>query len=363
MERLEKAIACALHSIKGLGNRSLWNIQSKFGSFAAFLAADNRELYASGLAGELISELIDRRKTINPLNYLDALEQKGIRAVCIEEQDYPELLKNIHNPPFMLYYAGSIQVSRQFCLAMVGSRQASIYGKKIARQLSQGLVRQGIVVVSGLARGIDTEAHLGAMDAGGYTIAVLGSSLDEIYPRENTKLFERIVNSGVVLSEFPVNTRPEPGNFPMRNRLISGLSNGVVVVEAKARSGALITSDFALEQGRDVFAVPGSIDSLNSEGANNLIKQGAQLITGIEDILDAYICFQNNSPVEVKQEQLLLLDSNESKIIQYMGNASVYFDELVNGVGIDVGLLSTLLLKLELSGIVKSLPGNYYVKI
>lgn len=363
MERLEKANACFLHTINGLGNRSLWNIKNRFRSFANFITADNRELYSAGLAHETISEFMERRNKINPLNCLDDLERRGIQAVCFEDDDYPELLKSIHNPPYIIYYSGAIHINRQFCLAMVGARRATVYGKKIAQRFSRELASQGIVVVSGMARGIDTEAHLGALDAGGYTIAVLGSGLDQIYPRENAKLYESIISHGLVLSEFPLHTPPEPGNFPMRNRLISGLSYGVVVVEAKIKSGALITADFALDQGRDVFAVPGPVDSLNSEGANNLIKQGAKLITGIEDILEEYECFRNTAPAQLKQEQLMLLDDNENTIIQYMGNQSVHFDDLLNGLGMEVGLLSTLLLKMELSGIVKSLPGNYYVKI
>ncbi|MDD3267798.1 MAG: DNA-processing protein DprA [Syntrophomonadaceae bacterium] len=363
MDRLEKASACFLHSINGLGNRSLWNIQKQFGSFTSFITADSRELYSSALNEGIISEILERRKTMDPLICLDDLERRGIQTVCIEEHDYPQLLRNIHNPPFILYYAGTIQLSMQFCLALVGSRRASIYGKKVAHRFSQGLAGKGVVVVSGMARGIDTEAHLGALEAGGYTVAVLGSGLDQIYPRENVKLYERIISHGLVLSEFPLHTRPEPGNFPMRNRLISGLSRGVVVVEAKSKSGALITADFALEQGRDVFAVPGPVDSSTSEGTNNLIKQGAKLISGIEDILEEYACFRDTVPVELQQEQLLFFDENENKIIQHLGNASLHFDELLNGLGIDVGLLSTLLLKMELSGIVKSLPGNYYVKI
>ncbi len=362
MERPEKANVCFLHTISGLGNRSLWNIKNRFGSFANFITANNQELYSAGLHQETISEFIERRKTLNSLNYLDDLERRGIRAICFEEEDYPEFLKNIHNPPYIMYYSGTIHLTRQFCLAVVGARRATVYGKKVAHKFSQGLAGQGIVVVSGMARGIDTEAHLGALDAGGYTIAVLGSGLAHIYPRENVKLYERIVSHGLVLSEFPLHTPPEPGNFPMRNRLISGLSYGVVAVEAKTQSGALITADFALDQGRDVFAVPGPVDSPNSEGTNNLIKQGAKLITGIEDILEEYECFRNTAPVQPKQEQLWL-DDNENMIIQYMGSQSVQFDELLKGLGMEVGLLSTLLLKMELSGIVKLLPGNYYVKI
>ena len=212
-----------------------------------------------------------------------------------------------------------------------------------------------------MARGIDSEAHRGALEAG-KTIAILGSGLNVIYPPENRKLFEEIMASGLVISEFPLYTHPEPLNFPLRNRIISGLGRGVVVVEAKEKSGALITADFALEQGRDVFAVPGPINSKTSAGPNNLIKQGAILVTGIEDILEEYYDI-NYTPETLQQNRLLLLDDNEKLILKKLAHESLHFDELIQNCGLEIGTLSTALFKLEIEGIIKSLPGNYYVRI
>jgi DNA processing protein len=312
----------------------------------------------------MVKEIISLREKYDPLDYLQSLSIQGINTLSIEEGKYPEMLRNIGNPPFLLYYKGDIEVSRQMCLAVVGSRKATLYGKNTARKIGNELGAKNIVVVSGMARGIDTEAHRGALDAGAKTIAVLGSGLNILYPRENARLFEEICLSGVVLSEFPLDVQPEPGNFPMRNRIISGLSRGVIVVEAQRKSGALITADFALEQGRDVFAVPGPINASNSEGTNNLIKQGAKLTSCIEDILEEYYDIAKEDKEEkLSQQRLLLLDKNEGLIIQCIGYEPVHFDELLKNSGLGIGEISTVLLKLELEGILKSMPGNYYVKI
>lgn len=364
MNNLERASMCLLHSIKGLGNRNLWKIKENFSSFTDCLQGNKKQLNKCFKSFDMVEQIVSIREGCNPLDYLKSLTMQGISPVSIEDDSYPEMLRNISNPPFLLYCKGDIEVSRQVCLSLVGARAATFYGKNTARKLAQELGGKDIVVVSGMARGIDTEAHRGALDAGGKTIAVLGSGLNIIYPRENTRLFEQICSSGLVISEFPLDVQPEPGNFPMRNRIISGLSRGVIVVEAQRKSGALITADFALEQGRDVFAVPGPINSKNSEGTNNLIKQGAKLTSGIEDILEEYYDISEQEKEEkFFQEKLLLLDKNESLIIQCMGYEPLHFDELLVNTGLDIGEISTILLKLELEGILKSIPGNYYVKI
>ncbi|HBK53488.1 MAG TPA: DNA-protecting protein DprA, partial [Syntrophomonas wolfei] len=284
MIRTEKAALCFLHAIKGIGSRSLWKIKDSFGSFENCLKSDSSRLYAL-LNSEIAQAIISQRQHSSILFYLERLENEGINPVSFEESSYPSSLGNIYNPPMLLYFQGNMDCIEKICLAVVGSRAASDYGRTTARKLVHQLAARGISVVSGMARGIDTEAHRGALDAGGKTIAVLGSGLNIIYPRSNKRLFHEIIEQGVVISEFPLDTNPEPGNFPMRNRIISGISRGVVVVEARAKSGALITADYALEQGRDVFAVPGPINRESSMGANNLIKQGAKLITGVEDII------------------------------------------------------------------------------
>ena len=360
MDRLEKAILCTIHSIPGLGNRSLWKIMDEFGSFKKFFEADRKTLYASFLKPDIIDNLLEKRKS-SPEILMEEYRSLDIEIVTWDESLYPHSLRNISNPPVILYYRGDIELAGQICLAMVGSRAASVYGRNVARKLARELAESGIVIVSGLARGIDSEAHQGALETG-KTIAVLGSALNIIYPPENRKLVEEIIAGGAVISEFPLHTHPEPSNFPLRNRIISGLCRGVIVVEGKEKSGALITADFALEQGRDVFAVPGPINSKTSAGPNNLIKQGAKLITGIEDILEEYYDI-NRTLGTLRQDRLLLLDDNEKLVLEQLAHESLHFDELIQGSGLEIGTLSTILFKLEFEGIIKSLPGNYYVKI
>jgi len=214
-----------------------------------------------------------------------------IEEICMESEDYPEQLRNIYDLPVKLYVLGNKELLKQKSIAIVGSRDATEYGKKVALQFSKELSDCGINIISGLALGIDTCAHLGTLyqDCIGKTIAVLGSGLDEIYPKQNIKLAKQIIKSGgCIITEYPLGTKPQKMNFPARNRIVSGISKGIIVIEAKEKSGTLITVDFALEQGRDVFVVPGNINSVNSIGTNQLLKQGAKLVTTYEDILDFY---------------------------------------------------------------------------
>lgn len=362
MVRTEKAALCFLHAIKGVGSRTLWKIKDHFGSFEDCLQADSSRLYAL-LKEEIVQAIISERRHHHLFFQLERLESEGIAMVSFEEPSYPVSLKNIYNPPMLLYFRGNIDSYMKICLAVVGSRAASNYGRTIARKLANSLAMRGISVVSGMARGIDTEAHCGALDADGMTVAILGSGLNIIYPVSNKGLFYEISEKGAVISEFPLDTNPEPGNFPMRNRIISGISRGVVVVEAQAKSGALITADYALEQGRDVFAVPGPINRDSSMGTNNLIKQGAKLITGVEDIIEEYYDIkipEKDSPI---QEQQLFLDEQEEVVVKCLLEDPLLFDDIIASTGFTVGELSRLLLKLELAGIVKSLPGNYYVRV
>ncbi|MGI6413842.1 MAG: DNA-processing protein DprA [Syntrophomonadaceae bacterium] len=361
MNDLEKGALCVLHSIKGIGNRSLWKIKSTFNLFSACLLADRAKLDNSFLSPEIVDEILVKRNQVDPLNYLRKLQTRDIRITTVEDEGYPASLLNITDPPFILYSKGTIDVTRQLCIAIVGSRAATVYGKNVARKIARELVGHGIVVVSGMARGIDTEAHLGAIEGQGKTVAVLGSGLDIVYPRENKVLMNSMENNGAVLTEYSLGTPPEAGNFPMRNRIIAGLCRGVVLVEAKIRSGALITVDYALEQGKDVFAVPGPINSRNSEGPHSLIKQGAKLITCSEDIMEEYSLIFEKPSQEVCN--LPVLNDLEALIINCIGYSPCHFDQLLKDTQLDTGVLSTALLQLEFEGIVKSLPGNYYVKV
>ena len=218
------------------------------------------------------------------------IKKNNIKVISINDKEYPESLKRIYDPPIVLYANGNLNLLNNKSIAIVGCRLCSVYGKIITKKLAYNLSEKNITIISGMARGIDTYAHIGALEAKGRTIAVLGSGIDVIYPKENERLYYEIIrNNGLILSEYIVGTKPIPMNFPRRNRIISALANGVLVTEAKIRSGSFITVDFALEQGKEIFSVPGNINSANSEGTNSLIKQGAKLVTCVEDILDEII--------------------------------------------------------------------------
>lgn len=363
MERAEMASLYFLHRISGVGNRTLWRIKKDWGSFQALIEADQGALERSFLPAAVVASIKAGRQKDDMFLALEQTEKEGIKICTVEDEAYPELLARIYDPPYLFYYLGNLEIGQGFCLGVVGSRTATVYGKVQTRNLSRAIARQGWVVVSGMARGIDTEAHLGALENGGKTIAVLGSGLKVVYPPENKDLYRRISQDGLVISEFPPLARPEPVHFPQRNRTLAGLCRGVLVVEAKARSGALITADFALDHGRDVFAVPGPINSPTSEGTNNLIRQGACLVTSIEDILTEYGI---DSPSIDKSGQgggpARKIEGDEEVLLNALGNDPLHRDVLQRKLGWESGQLSAWLLKLELEGMIRALPGNNYIK-
>jgi DNA processing protein len=279
------------------------------------------------------------------------------------------LLLHIPDPPPLLYCYGSM-AGRQCHIALVGSRKATAYGKINAKSLAGELAAKGISVVSGMARGIDTAAHLGAMEGGGGTVAVLGSGLECVYPAENLKIFHRIAENGAVISEFSLDAKPEPHHFPQRNRIISGMSLGTVVVEATDRSGSLITARLAAEQGREVFAVPGSIHAATAQGTHNLIRQGAKLVENAEDIIEEIAPQISAStdqppgtgsppPCPAAPVQVPLTDE-EARLLEAVGPYPVHIDELARRCSQDMGPMSAILLQLELKGAVVQEPGKYF---
>ncbi len=285
---MERYYQAALTMVPGLGNSRLNSLVAFFGSARQAWMAPRRDLFLCGCLDEAIgNNLLDLREKIDMHKMAATWEKKGIGVVCAADADFPDRLRRIFDPPQVLYYRGRLPQD-ELLIGIVGARRASAYGRNAAKALAAGVVAGGAGVVSGAARGIDSAAHEGALEAGGYTVAVLGCGVDVVYPPENGKLLARIAEQGAIVSEYWPGGEPLPHHFPVRNRIISGLSHGVTVVEAAEKSGSLITADWALEQGRDVFAVPGSIFSATSAGANRLLKQGAKPVTTAADILEEY---------------------------------------------------------------------------
>ena len=350
-----------LHLTPGLGRTALFKLKEVFGSFDAALSATPLQLQRrAGLSPRITAALAADdagrfRQTRRRLHDL------AVRLVSFWDQDYPALLRQIHDPPALLYLRGSLPAGD--ALAIVGSRRATPGGLQLTRELAAELASRGIAIASGLARGIDTAAHLGALDVDGATVAVLGCGIDRVYPAENARLFQRILEKNAIVSEFPPGTPPLAGHFPGRNRIISGLSRGVLVVEAAEGSGSLITSDFALEQGREVFAVPGAVKNRTSSGPNRLIKDGAQMVTEADDILQLLwpklpsARQQNADSVFLAQ-----LDERQRKLYLQLDAEPQHIDEIGRKCALTPMDVSAILLDLELQGGVQALPGRYYIR-
>lgn len=289
----------------------------------------------------------------------EAVEQHGARIVDFLSEEYPKILLEIPDFPPYLYVRGSLK-SVETGIAVVGSRRASATGLSITERLARDLALNGVTVVSGLARGIDTAAHKGALKGGGRTVAVLGSGVDVLYPPENRKLFDEIAASGAIISEFPMGTAPLAENFPRRNRIISGLSRGTLVVEAVEKSGSLITAQYALEQGREVFAIPGNINYPGSRGPNRLIRDGATLVESAEDIL-AGLAPVTSRPQDAPTFPSFSLTPQEASIYTLLAASPLHVDEITASCGLTAGEVSAMLLRLELKGAVIRLPGNHYM--
>lgn len=292
-----------------------------------------------------------------------------LKKVKKGDKEYPKALENIFNPPAELFVKGDILPSDDNAIAIVGTRRATFYGLEQCEKLSYELALKGITIVSGMARGIDTAAHRGALKAGGRTVAVLGSGHNNIYPSENKKLYEEIAKNGVVISEFTPDTLPFPTNFPRRNRIISGLAKGVVVIEAPRKSGALITANFALQQGKEVFAMPGNISSARSNGTNALIKEGAKLVENATDILEElkYVIRVDepviNEPIPSAGLGMAGLSSEEKMVFGILNNKPTPIDEISRISQVPVHKISKALVGLELKRLIKALPGENFIKV
>jgi DNA processing protein len=347
--------------VRGIGAVRFQQILSFFGDLSLAWQAPAEAFKEAGLPTRALNNLLRLRDETDLDELYDSILAKDVQVLTLPEEEYPHLLKQIDQSPPVLYVRGKLLPSDDFAVAMVGTRRISAYGQQITRDTSLYLAGHGLTIVSGLARGVDALAHQSALQAGGRTIAVLGSGVDVIYPPEHRKLAEAIIERGAIISDYPLGTQPEGVNFPPRNRIISGLSLATVVVEAGERSGALITSDFALEQGRDVFAVPGNILSPVSKGTNRLIQKGAYALVSPQDVLDVLDLSQVQ---EYKAARLALpADTTEAKILQSMDYEPVHVDEICNAAGMAVEKVTAALTMMELKGLVQHVGGMRYAAI
>jgi DNA processing protein len=346
--------------VKGIGPAKVQALLDYFGHLGAAWHATELQLQKIGLDQRAIQSFFEARSQLDLDDCLAQTQKAGITILTWESADYPNYLREIATAPPVLYVLGALQEIDRLAVAVVGTRRLTAYGRQATRDLVTGLVRNGVTIISGLARGIDAIAHKTALEMGGRTIAVLGSGLDCIYPAEHRSLVKNIVaGQGAVISEYGLGVKPEAKNFPPRNRLISGLSLGVIVVEAGERSGALITANFALEQGRDVFAVPGNINSVASKGPNRLIQEGAKLVTSVDDILDE---LNLQMVAEQTAVQLFLPETaEEAAILAHLNYEPIHVDELGRATGFPTSLVSSTLTMMELKGMVQQIGGMNYV--
>ncbi len=346
--------------VSGIGPARLDRLIERCGSLEAAWRAKPIDVLAAGLDTRSYHALLAAQRTIDLDAELERAERAGVTLVSREHPAYPPLLAQIPAPPPLLYVRGKLAPVDAWAVAVVGTRSPTSYGKEAAYRVVSDLAAAGVTVVSGLAMGIDTVAHKAALGQGQRTIAVLACGADLVYPERNGALAEQICESGAIVSEFPLGTRPTPQMFPVRNRLISGLSLGTLVVEAGIGSGALITVDFALEQGRDVFAVPGSIFSKVSAGANRLIRNGAMLVSGAEDILEAL----NLNTMAAQQEVQLTFpeDPTEAALLEHVSYEPQHVDELRRAAGLPIDQISAMLAMLELKGLVRQAGAMQYVR-
>jgi DNA processing protein len=362
MNHLEACIA--LNMIPQMGPVRLRRLLDAFGSAEKILLARTDQLAAIDGVPRALAENISRwQEFADPAAELKKAADLGAHVITAEDDEYPSALREIHDPPIVLYVRGHLTERDRNAVAVVGSRKATHYATESAKKLSFQMAYAGLTVASGLARGIDTAAHQGALAAKGRTIAVIGSGLGELYPPENAELADRIAASGAVVSEFPIDTKPDRQTFPIRNRIVTGLSFGVLVVEAGANSGALISANMAAEQGRTLYAVPGRIDAPSALGSNRLIQQGAKLVITVDDILDDLPLVFREKPDLPAAAPAVDLTPDQQKILEAIGTEETSLDSVIATSGLTAAVVSSTLLALEIRRLVKQLPGKRFVKL
>ena len=351
----------AFSHIPSLGTVKFRLLEGYFDSLEQAWIASPKELTDAGIDSRTNRTIISRRSEISPDREMEKLERAGVRVINWHHPMYPPRLREIHDPPPILYLHGDVLQEDERSVAVVGTRNSTSYGREVTSALARDLARSGVTIVSGLARGIDAIAHRAALDAGGRTIAVFGSGLDIVYPSEHTRLAREIAESGALVSEHPLGARPHASHFPRRNRLISGMTLGTLVVEAGERSGALLTVRCALEQDREVFCVPGSIFSPVSQGTNALIQEGAKLVLDYEDILE-----ELNLKVVAHQIEMRGFaqpeDGNESLLLSHMTHEPIHIDDIRRHAQLPITVVSSTLAMMELKGLVKQVGGMHYIR-
>ena len=357
----EKCYWLGFSHVPGIGPIRLAQLETYFKDIKSAWQACPEDLKQCGIETGVINSIIKVRSSINLDHEIENLNRLGIRLVTWHDSEYPQRLRQIYDRPPFIFVKGEIKESDGTCVAVVGTRKPTIYGRQVAEELTTNLALNRITVVSGLARGIDTIGHRTALDSGGRTLAVLGGSVSNIYPFENTTLARRICDSGALLSEYPPGTRPRPENFPRRNRIIAGLSLGTLVIEAGENSGALITARLALEQNREVFSVPGSILSEASKGTNRLIQEGAKLVTSFSDILEELnlktVALQDNA------KEVIPATDVELSLLKFISHEPRHIDEICQQSDMSACIVSGALAIMELKGMIKQIGAMNYALV
>lgn len=343
-----------------IGPRRIQLLRNAFSSLAAAWTTDEKHLRAAGLEESPTANLLRARSEIDLDAEIEKVENIGARLIAQDDDAYPALLLQLPDAPPVLYIRGTLLPQDDLALAIVGTRRATTYGRDVATYLARHLARHGVTIVSGLAHGIDAAAHRGALDGGGRTLAVLGCGIEQVYPRDHGELAKEIIQRGALISEFPIGMGPEARNFPRRNRIISGLSLGVLVAEAPEHSGALITTTVAAEQGREVFAVPGNIFNPMSAGTNHLIQDGAKLVITVEDILDELDIAHRNVQTKTIAERIVPASASEAQLLKHLSPEPVHIDDLVRLCGLPVTTVTSTLTILELKGLARSIGHMQY---
>jgi DNA processing protein len=348
----------AFNMIPGIGKAKFSLLEQHFGLLDNAWKASASELKAAGLDAKSTDTIISYRTRITPEAELEKLERYKVTPYISRDPRYPSRLKEIYDYPPVLYVRGTLTKEDEWCVSVVGTRRPSVYGRQVTEEITTDLARNHITIVSGLARGIDSIAHRAALQAGGRTLAIFGCGLDIVYPAENARLAKEIMENGALISEYHLGVKPKADNFPRRNRIMSGLSLGVLVVEAGESSGALITAHMALEQNREVFAVPGSILSPTSRGTNNLIQQGAKLVSHYTDILEELNLTMAAQQMEMKE--VLPADEKEAALLKYLSSEPKHIDEICRESQLPIAEVTGSLAMMELKGLVRQVGGMHF---